>query len=39
VSPGRIEPGAAVDLVLLDDQLRVVATIVSGSVAFDRRRR
>lgn len=36
---GRIEPGAAADLVLFDDQLGVVATVVAGRVAFDRRQR
>lgn len=34
---GRIEPGAIADLVLLDAELEVVATIVGGRLAFDRR--
>ena len=34
---GRIEVGADGDLVLLDGDLEVVATVVGGSVAFDRR--
>lgn len=34
---GVIEPGASGDLVLLDRDLEVVATIVGGLVAFDRR--
>jgi N-acetylglucosamine-6-phosphate deacetylase len=36
---GRIEAGAGADLMLLDDRLGVVATIVAGRVAFDRRKR
>lgn len=36
---GRIEDGAGADLVLLDDGLGVVATIVAGRVAFERRKR
>lgn len=31
---GRIEPGRRADLVVLDDQLRIVATIVAGEVAW-----
>ena len=34
---GEIRVGAAADLVILDDVLEVVATIVGGRVAFDRR--
>ncbi|MGZ8637299.1 MAG: N-acetylglucosamine-6-phosphate deacetylase [Actinomycetota bacterium] len=34
---GSIAPGEAADLTLLDLDLRVVATIVAGLVAFDRR--
>ena len=34
---GQIRVGATADLVLLDDALEVVATIVGGRVAFDRR--
>ncbi len=33
---GRIEPGAAADLVLLDDDLRVVSTLVAGRVVYRR---
>jgi len=29
--------GAAADLVIMDDALEVVATIVGGRIAFDRR--
>jgi N-acetylglucosamine-6-phosphate deacetylase len=36
---GRIEVGCDADLVLLDDALTVVATIVDGRVVFDRRSR
>jgi N-acetylglucosamine-6-phosphate deacetylase len=36
---GRIEIGCDADLVLLDDALTVVATIVDGRVVFDRRSR
>lgn len=32
---GRLQPGCAADIVLLDDRLEVVATIVRGAVAFD----
>jgi N-acetylglucosamine-6-phosphate deacetylase len=35
---GRIAPGAAADLVLLDEAAEVVATVVGGRVAHDRRR-
>jgi N-acetylglucosamine-6-phosphate deacetylase len=34
---GEIRVGAAADLVILDDALEVVATIVGGRIAFDRR--
>jgi N-acetylglucosamine-6-phosphate deacetylase len=34
-SKGRIAAGADADLVLLDDALRVRATIVAGAIAFD----
>jgi N-acetylglucosamine-6-phosphate deacetylase len=34
---GEIRLGAAADLVILDDALEVVATIVGGRIAFDRR--
>jgi N-acetylglucosamine-6-phosphate deacetylase len=34
---GDIRVGAAADLVILDDALEVVATIVGGRMAFDRR--
>jgi N-acetylglucosamine-6-phosphate deacetylase len=35
---GEIRVGAAADMVILDDALEVVATIVGGRIAFDRRR-
>jgi N-acetylglucosamine-6-phosphate deacetylase len=34
---GEIRVGAAADLVIMDDALEVVATIVGGRIAFDRR--
>ena len=34
---GELRVGAAADLVILDDALEVVATIVGGRIAFDRR--
>jgi N-acetylglucosamine-6-phosphate deacetylase len=34
---GAIRVGAAADLVILDDALEVVATIIGGRIAFDRR--
>jgi N-acetylglucosamine-6-phosphate deacetylase len=36
---GRTRAGFAADLVVLDTRLRVVATVVAGHLAFDRRRR
>jgi N-acetylglucosamine-6-phosphate deacetylase len=34
---GRIQPGARADLVLLDEQLQVVMTIVSGEIRYQRK--
>ena len=31
---GRLEPGARADVTVLDDELRVVETIVGGEVAW-----
>ena len=36
-SRGRLEPGARGDLVLLTEDLRVVATVVGGEVVYDER--
>lgn len=36
VAAGRITAGAAADLVLLDDELRVTATFLAGELAYER---
>ena len=35
---GHLVPGGDADLVLLDDHLEVVATVIAGVIAYDRRR-